>query len=83
MDMEELGPAEEEEIGPTILPPPDDAHGKKEENEKQRKWSLARLLPQREVTKAEGNPPGAGRGPQVQSLPPSPKQPELASPSGP
>jgi hypothetical protein len=82
MDMEELGPAEAEE-GPTMLPAPDDAQGKSDGAQKERKWSLARLLPQREVSKAEPSPPGAGRGPQIQSLPAAPTQSELASPSGP
>jgi hypothetical protein len=81
MDMEELGPAETEE-GPTMLPEPDDAQGKSDGAQKARKWSLARLLPQREVSKAESAPSGADRGTQIQSLPANPRQAELASPSG-
>ncbi|MEX2114074.1 MAG: secretin N-terminal domain-containing protein [Pirellulales bacterium] len=70
MDMEELGPGEATE-GPLMLPAPDDSQGNTPAGDRQRKWSLARLLPQRDVAKAAATPPGTGRLPQIESLPSS------------
>jgi type II secretion system protein D len=82
MDMEELGPGEAIE-GPSMLPAPDDSQGSTTPPEKERKWSLARLLPQREVAKAAPTPPGTGRLPQIQSIPASQVQADVNQPQRP
>ncbi len=71
MDVEELEPGEMTD-GP-LMPAPDDSPGDSQGSatpaDNERKWSLARLLPQREVSKAVATPPGTGQSPQIQSLP--------------
>ncbi len=70
MDMEELGPGEVIE-GPSILPGPDDPQGSTAPSDKQRKWSLARLLPQFDAAKSTSTPATADQVPKRQSIPAS------------
>jgi len=70
MELEELETPEAIE-GPTMVPDPGDYQGNSEPEESGPKLSLARLLPQRKIPKAEAKPPGSGREPKISSLPPS------------
>ncbi len=74
MQPVQIRPAEEIEEGEPIEGPlmPSDAldfQGKSAPAKEKSKWSIARLVPQREASKAESLPPGAERTPKGQSLP--------------